>query len=60
MAKTKKKMVRLLLTIDEAESLAGFIDGGIGTSDCDHFSKQFGHILKKLDKSYNKVINPTP
>lgn len=57
-ARTKKKTVTITIPLDIAETLQGFISGGIGSSDCDDFSEQMGSVEKKLinkiSKHYNK------
>jgi hypothetical protein len=55
------------MTIDVAETLHGFIDGAIGTSECDNFNAEMIPLRNKLEKLINKkrlearkVNNPKP
>jgi hypothetical protein len=50
-----RKSVKLLMPLHVAETLHGFIDGGIGTSEDDEFSKQMKPLIKKLEKEFDRI-----
>lgn len=52
--KQKKSTVTIVIPLHIAETLEGFIDGGIGTSDDDQFSKQMKVVMKELKKELSK------
>lgn len=54
------KTIKLSLTIDDAQTLAGFIDGGRGSSGDMDFSLFCTRTLKKLDKSIKKHYATSP
>ena len=47
--------IKISIPIHIAETLQGFLDGGIGSSFDDEFSKQMKVVLDKLDKQINKI-----
>lgn len=49
-----RRSVRIQIPLDVAETLHGFIDGGIGTSECDDFTKEMSLVNKRLEKAINK------
>jgi len=49
-----RRSVTIAIPLDIAETLQGLIDGCIGSSEDDEFTKQMKVVLKKLDKSVSK------
>jgi hypothetical protein len=49
-----RRSVTITIPLDIAETLQGLIDGCIGSSEDDEFTKQMKVVLKKLDKSISK------
>lgn len=52
--KSKPPRISISIRLEDAETLQGFVDGGIATSDDEDFSKVMKRILKQLDKKVNK------
>lgn len=46
-----KKQILIPFTEDEIDDLSGLIDGCLGSSESDDFTKVFKRILKRLDKA---------
>lgn len=46
-----KKCIVLKLSVDEANTLAGLLDGSLGAADCEPFTKEMKPVLKRLDKA---------
>jgi hypothetical protein len=49
-----KRSVTITIPLNIAETLQGLVDGCIGSSEDDEFSKQMKLVLKMLDKSVSK------
>ena len=49
-----RRSVTITLPLDIAETVHGLIDGCVGSSDDDEFTRQMQIVLKKLDKKISK------
>jgi hypothetical protein len=55
-----KDKITISITPEQATTLAGFISGGIGTSDDDTFNKHMKPVLKSIDAAVNKYYKGKP
>lgn len=55
---SKPKKISITIPLELAETLQGFIDGGIGTSSDDDFTRQMNIVLKNLSKAIDKHYKP--
>jgi len=49
-----RRSVTITIPLDIAETLQAYLDGGIGTSGDDEFTRQMSIVLKRLDRQVLK------
>lgn len=52
--KHKEPSVRIQIPLKIAETLYGFIDGALGSSECDSFSREMGIVEERLKRAISK------